>query len=58
LRSTLAACGVIFLPIAVWFFYRRVWVQAIVLVVMSVVFLRLAFTRDEDSWMSAVDDLD
>jgi hypothetical protein len=65
LRSTLAICGVVFLPIAVWFFHnwsvhRDQWRQAaqgVVLIVVSVVFLRLAFTRKEDSWMSAVDDL-
>jgi hypothetical protein len=65
LRSTLAVCGVVFLPIAVWFFHnwfvhRDQWrqaVQAVVLVAVSIVFLRLAFTRNEGSWMSAIDDL-
>jgi hypothetical protein len=65
LRSTLAICGVVFLPIAVWFFHnwfvhRDQWrqaIQGIVLVVVSIAFLYLAFSRKENSWISAVDDL-
>ena len=65
LRSTLAVCGVVFLPIAVWFCHNWIvrpneWrqaVQGVVLVVVSIVFLRLAFTRKEGSWISTVDDL-
>jgi hypothetical protein len=49
----------------VWFFHNWIvrpneWrqaVQGVVLVVVSIVFLRLAFTRKEDSWISTVDDL-
>ena len=61
----LAVCGVVFLPISVWFLHNwfrntsqwRQGVQGIVLIVVSIVFLRLAFTRKEDSWISTVDDL-
>ena len=65
LRSTLAICGVVFLPISVWFLHnwfrhRDQWGQGlrgIVLIIVSIAFLRVAFTRKEDSWISAVDDL-
>ena len=65
LRSTLAICGVVFLPISIWFLHnwfrhREQWLQAVqglVLIFVSVAFLRLAFTRKEGSWISAVDDL-
>jgi hypothetical protein len=57
LRSSLAICGVVFLPIAIWFLHTGKWWQGISLIVVSVVFLRLAFTRNENSWISAVDDL-
>ena len=60
LRSTLAVFGIFFLPFAIWFVYRdwvRNWPQSLILVVVSIWFLRLAFTKDDDSWISAVDDL-
>jgi hypothetical protein len=59
-RSSLAVFGIIFLPFAIWFVYRdflRNWPQSLILVAVSVWFLRLAFTKDDDSWISAVDDL-
>jgi hypothetical protein len=65
LRSTLAVCGIVFLPFSVWFL--RSWIQSsanwrqglqgIALIAVSIVFLRLAFTRKDNSWISAIDDL-
>lgn len=57
-RSSLAVFGVLFFPIALWFAFRRLWLEAFVLGVISILFMRLAFDKSEDSWISAVDDLD
>lgn len=59
-RSTLALFGILFLPLAVWFAYvnwRRYWGDALVLLSTGLIFLRLATTRDESSWISALDDV-
>jgi hypothetical protein len=60
LRAALISFGVLFLPLGLWFAYRsvtRYWGQALVLLIVSVVFLRLGFSKDEDSWMAAIDEL-
>ena len=57
LRSALAVFGVIFLPFTIWFLVHGRWAQGIVLLAVSVFFLRMAFDRSEDSWITAVDDL-
>lgn len=60
LRSALVSFGLLFLPMACWFAYsnfHRYWIDALALFVISVVFLRWGLTRDEDSWMSVIDDL-
>ena len=59
-RSTLAIFGIIFLPFAIWFLYhdwQRNLVQALVLVLVSIWFLRLAYDRSDESPLSAIDDL-
>ena len=57
-RSTLAVFGVVFVPMAIWFAHRRHWLEALVLAIVSVLFLRWAFDRSEDSLLTAIDDLD
>ena len=57
-RSSLAVFGVLFFPMALWFAFRRLWLEAFVLGVISILFMRLAFDRSDDSWLSAVDDLE
>ena len=60
LRSALVLFGVLFLPMAVWFAYaswHRYWLDSLALLIIGVVFLRLGLSRDEDSWMSTIDDL-
>ncbi len=59
-RSALVTFGLLFLPLAIWFAWanwRRYAGDAMALVVVSVVFLRLGLSRDDDSWISAIDDL-
>lgn len=60
-RGTLGLFGLTFLPAAIWLAWRgleRYWPQSLLLLVVGGVFLRLAFTRDEDSWVALIDDLD
>jgi hypothetical protein len=60
LRSAFVAFGLLFLPMAVWFAYanwRRYWLDSLALFAIGVLFLRLGLSRDEDSWMSTIDDL-
>ena len=59
-RSALAIFGLLFLPMAVIFLYRdwsHRWPESLVLIFISVVFLRAAFNRSEESWLSAIDEL-
>lgn len=52
--------AVLFLPLAIWFAYanfRRYWGESLVLISVSLLFLRLAFSRDDDSWLAAIDEL-
>lgn len=58
LRATLVSFGLIFLPMAVWFAWKRYWGNAAALFLVSVMFLKLGTSRDDDSWMSAIDELD
>ena len=61
LRSALVAFGLLFLPMAVLFAYKsweRYWLRSIVLLVVSIVFLWLGLSRDENSWVAMIDDLD
>jgi hypothetical protein len=57
-RAALVSFGVLFLPTAIWFAWRRFWGQSLALFVVSVVFLRYGLSRDESSWVSALDELD
>ena len=57
LRSTLVMLGVLFLPVAVWFAWHRYWGNALGLAIAGIVFLRIGLNRDEDSWISLIDDL-
>lgn len=57
LRGTLVTFGGLFLPLAVWFAWKRYWGQAIAVGVVAVVFLRTGLSRDEDSWIAAIDEL-
>ena len=61
LRSALVTFGVLFLPMACWFAYvdvRRYWIDALALVATSLAFLKWGLTRDEGSWIAAIDELD
>ena len=61
LRSALVAFGLLFLPMAVLFAYKsweRYWLRSVVLFVVSIVFLWLGLSRNENSWVSMIDDLD
>jgi len=57
-RSSLAVFGVIFVPIAIMFVVRGHWLEAFVLAVISVLLLRWAFDRREESWLKSIDDLE
>lgn len=57
-RTALATFGLIFLPMGIWFAWKAYWGNAVALGLIAVVFLRLGLSRDENSWMSAIDDLD
>lgn len=60
LRSALVGLGLLFLPLAVWFAYaswRRYWGQSLVLFGIAVWFLKIGLSRNEDSWISTIDDL-
>ena len=60
LRSMLVTLGGLFLPLALWFAYvnwHRYWGNALGLLIVGVVFLRIGLNRDEDSWLSTIDDL-
>jgi hypothetical protein len=60
LRSALVMFGILFLPMSVWFAYvswRRNWGNALALFSISMLFFRLGLSRDDDSWISSIDDL-
>ncbi|HEY5060705.1 MAG TPA: hypothetical protein VII52_04165 [Gemmatimonadaceae bacterium] len=57
MRTTLVVLGIIFLPMAIWFFWKTYWGSAIAVLVLSAGSLRLGLTRDADSWMSMIDEL-
>jgi hypothetical protein len=58
-RSTLALCGTIFLPMAIWFAvgkgWSRYWPHSVGLFVASALFYYLAFSRN--AWLEAIDDI-
>ena len=60
MRSALIVLGMLFLPLSIWFAYSN-WHKylgdAISLLIVAALFLRYGFTRDEDSWIAAIDDL-
>lgn len=61
LRSALVMFGLLFLPMAALFAYKgfeRYWARSLVLFIVSIVFLWLGLSRDENSWVTMVDDLD
>ncbi|HVX38686.1 MAG TPA: hypothetical protein VHB25_03850 [Gemmatimonadaceae bacterium] len=60
IRSALVMFAVLFLPMAIWFAYanwRRYWGESLVLISVSILFLRWAFSRDEHSLLAAIDEL-
>lgn len=57
LRTALVVVGIIFLPTAIWFFWKAYWGSAIAVLVVAAISLKLGLTRDEDSWMSIIDEL-
>jgi hypothetical protein len=59
-RSALIVFAMLFLPMAVIFLYRdwrHRWPESLILILISIAFVRAGFDRDEDSWLSAIDDL-
>ena len=61
LRSALVTFGLLFLPMALVFAYKsweRYWARSIVLLVVAVAFLWLGLSRNENSWVTMIDDLD
>lgn len=59
-RSTLALLGVLFLPFGIWMLWqdpRRNWLNAVLLLVVSVVALYFSLDRRGDSWVSRFDDM-
>lgn len=61
LRGSLVVFGLLFLPMAILFAYKswsRYWGRALVLCLVSIVFLWLGLSRNEHSWVTMVDDLD
>jgi hypothetical protein len=56
-RGSLVAFGVLFLPLAIWFAWRGYWGQSLALFLVAAVFLKLGLSRDESSWISAIDEL-
>lgn len=61
LRSSLVLFGILFLPISIWFAYanwRRNWGNALALFSISLLFLRLGLSRDENSWITTIDEMD
>lgn len=61
LRSALVMFGLLFLPMAILFAYKsweRYWLRSSVLVVVSVMFLWFGLSRNENSWVTMIDDLD
>ncbi len=52
--------AILFVPMAIWFAYanwRRYWGESLVLMAVSILFLRWAFSRGEDSWLSSIDEI-
>jgi hypothetical protein len=56
-RTTLVVFGIIFLPMAIWFFWKMYWGSGIAVGVLSAISLKLGLARDADSWMSMIDEL-
>jgi hypothetical protein len=53
--------GLLFLPMGAWFAHRgfsRYWLEASVLVMIGLVFLRLGLSKKDNSWLSLIDDLE
>jgi len=53
--------GLLFLPMGVWFAHRgfsRYWLEASVLVIIGILFLRLGLSKKDNSWVSLIDDLE
>ena len=61
LRSALVTFGLLFLPMSILFAFKsweRYWTRSVVLFVVSIVFLWLGLSRNENSWVTMIDDLD
>lgn len=59
-RTALVMFGLLFLPMAILFLYRdwrHRWPESLVLIMVSIAFIAAAFNRDENSWISAIDEL-
>lgn len=60
LRSALVAFGLLFLPMAILFAYKsweRYWLRSSILLVVSILFLWFGLSRNENSWVTMIDDL-
>ena len=57
-RGALVTFGAIFAPLAVWFAWRHFWIDAVILAVIAIAFLRTGLSRNDSSWIAAIDDLD
>jgi len=57
-RGALVTFGAIFAPLAVWFAWKRFWIDAVVLGVIAGWFLKTGLSRDDNSWIAAIDELD
>jgi hypothetical protein len=58
--SALIVFAILFLPMAVLFLYRdwrHHWLESVILIAVSIVFVRTALNRGDDSWISAIDEL-
>jgi hypothetical protein len=61
LRSALVVFGLLFLPMSILFAYKdweRYWIRSSILFVVSMVFLWWGLSRNENSWVTMIDDLD
>jgi hypothetical protein len=60
LRGALICFGLLFLPLGLWFAFRsfpRYVGQSLALIAVSLVFLRVGVSKEENSWMAAIDEL-
>ncbi|HXT16101.1 MAG TPA: hypothetical protein VN706_10765 [Gemmatimonadaceae bacterium] len=59
-RSALIVFALLFLPMAILFAYRDLrhyWLESLVLIFVSIAFLRAGLDRRDESWLAAIDEL-